>query len=399
MTNQIQFSVDQMLLEQGEYSPLGLLLQEGRLGYDDYEAWRNGEIEYLDTVLFGDFEQITELLTQAQHYLQRLGLQAEPVRYTAWHHHKPQPLQFSENTVLNRCFHQNFRKPKDQPQMDLFMDAPANNLVNGIQQALINRNETEARRQLEQLYDTAPDHSKLTDLEQLVNASENVLTPVNDIETELQALQRRLTPLAETLLGRDSHNLLIPQWRRLSEALQNKPYDKLTPTLHRSYTAIQSMDWSTARQAVEQIPNWHLDLELLQRHALACYRLQLDQEALMSWFLLCWQFPEHINTITPSFDADLNRYWTDFLELDPELPPQSFPAWLLLRNGGLVKVLPTPQNNASIPCADSYVTLYSLQTDKHKDSQATDNIRKRAQLKQQDPVLFKYYLDNISSNR
>jgi len=395
MTNQIQFSVDQLLLEQGDYSPLDFLLQEGRLNYDDYEAWRNGDIDHLDTVLFGNTDQITELLTQAKSYLQRLGLQCESVQYHTWREQPPRPLCFSQNSVLDSCFHQQFRKAQDQPQMDLFMDAPANNLVNGIQQALINRNETEARRQLERLYDTAPDHAKLADLEQLVSAMENLATPVNDVANDMQALQAQLTPLADTLLGKDSHNLLVPQWRRLSEALRHAPYNDAAPMLNSSYCALQAMDWNTTRQAVEQVPHWQCNLILLQRHGRACSRLRLTPAALMSWFLLCWQFPDHVETIASDFDADVKRYWHDFLDIDPELPPQTFPAWLLLRNAGLVNILPAPENDATLPYTDAYRTLYSLQTDKNKASEDADEINKRALLKQQDSELFQHYLKSI----
>jgi len=392
MTNQVQSSVDQLLLEQGEYSPLDFLLQEGRLHYADYEAWRNNEIKYLDTALFGDAEQITALLTQAKNYLQRLGLQSQSAQYHTWHQQSPQSLRFSQNPSLDECFHQHFRKAQDQPQLDLFMDAPANSLVNGIQQALVNRHQTEARRQLERLYDTAPDHAKLAGLEQLVSAVENLSTPVNDIASEMKTLQEQLTPLAETLVGKDSHNILVPQWQRLSESLQHEPYNNDTPMLHNSYTAMQAMDWNRVRETVEQVPNWQSNLTLLHRHARACGRLQLNHAALMSWFLLCWLFPDNVDALASDIDTDISCYWSDFLEIEPELPPQTFPAWLLIRNAGLVNILPAPEDCTAIPCSAAYHTLYSLQTDKHQPNQKTDDINKRALLKQQDPALFQHYL-------
>ena len=47
-------AVDRLLFEQGTYTPLELLLAEGRLLYADYEAWRDGQCDYLEGLLFGD---------------------------------------------------------------------------------------------------------------------------------------------------------------------------------------------------------------------------------------------------------------------------------------------------------------------------------------------------------
>ena len=103
MTHHIHHLVDQLLLEQGEYRPLEFLLQEGRLSYADYEAWRNGELDFLDEALFGDPDHIQQDLLQAEEYLQRRGWQAETLGYEAWRRHAQagsRPLRFSANTNL-----------------------------------------------------------------------------------------------------------------------------------------------------------------------------------------------------------------------------------------------------------------------------------------------------------
>ena len=48
MSGAIEHEVDQLLLEHGEYLPLELLLATGRLMLPDYQAWRAGEVAYLD---------------------------------------------------------------------------------------------------------------------------------------------------------------------------------------------------------------------------------------------------------------------------------------------------------------------------------------------------------------
>ncbi len=388
----VQHQVDRLLLEQGEYLPLEFLLQEGRLIYADYEAWRNGELSTLDEVLFGDHEHIQQQLTQAADYLRRLGWQMETVTYQAWRNDNSQRLSFSQNSALDRCFHQRYHKPQDQPQLDMFTDAPATNLVNGITRALVNRNAAEARRQLEGLYDTAPDHVRLGELERLVEAAGNLDTPVIDAAADMQLLQQTLTPLAESLLGKESRNLLIPLWRRLSLALHDQPYQTAQPEMHASYTASRAMDWDTARQAVEQAPDWRADPVLLQRHARACDQLHLRCDALLSWFNLCWRFPQQSDVLESSIDAELRQQWINFLELEPELPMQTFPAWLLLDKPGLTRILVAPHNDTTA-CSASYQTMHRLQS--NIPGQTDKHITLRARLKQQDPVLFQHYLNNI----
>ncbi len=388
----IQHRIDHLLLEQGEYLPLEFLLQEGRLHYADYEAWRNGELDTLDEALFGDHEHIQQQLLQAADYLQRLGWQAEAVSYQAWQGDHSPHLSFSQNSALNRCFHQRYHKPQDQLQMDMFTDAPATSRVNGITQALVNRNAEEARRQLEGLYDSAPDHVRLGELERLVEAAENLDAAVTDSAADLQILQETLTPLAEGLLGKESRNLLIPLWRRLSSALHEQPYQAAQPELHASYTASRAMDWDIARLAVEQVPDWQAEPVLLQRHACACEQLHLRGDALLGWFTLCWQFPQHSDAIESSSDAELRQQRRNFLELEPELPTPTFPAWMLLGKPGLTRILHPPCDNTTA-CPASYRSVHRLQ---NGISDPTDeHIALRAQLQQQDSVLFQYYLKTL----
>ena len=210
MDTEIQQQVDQLLLEQGNYEPLELLLQEGRLMYGDYEAWRNGEIEFLDEMIFGDPKQITQMFDQAGAYLRKRGWISETISYTPWNDSSSKSLRFSQSSSLNNEFHLRYAKPQDQPQLDMFTDAPATTLVNGIRHGLINRNITEARRQIERLYDTAPDHAQLGALEHLVEAAETLDQPVEDIPHEIATLQQTLTALAESVMSSQGRNLLIP---------------------------------------------------------------------------------------------------------------------------------------------------------------------------------------------
>ncbi len=405
MTDDIRHQLDQLLLEQGEYIPLELLLHEGRLSYEDYEAWRNNEISCLDEVLFGDPAQIDKILQQAISYMIALGWQAEEITYKSWLAESADTLRFSHNSRVNRYFHQRYRKSPDQPQLDLFTDSPATSLVNGITQALIGRNPDEARRLLERLIDTAPDHSRLGELECLVVADESLSTDVDESAKEIKYLRTSLTPIAENLLGKDSRNLLIPLWRRVSRAIQNQDYQASQEYLHLSYTASQSMDWQIVHDAVEKETYWQTDAILLQRHAQACSFLHLQVLSLLSWFMLCWQFPEQADALKNCSNSDLRQYWKTFLELEPELPAETFPAWLLIRKPALCKVLAdtdSVSHTEHTTCPKSYRTLYQLQFLRLQSqgiSTNIDDISLRTALKQQDPVLFQYFLASVDMRR
>ena len=398
MNTEIQHQVDQLLLEQGEYLPLELLLQEGRLIYSDYEAWRNGEIDNLDKVIFGDPEQLSQLLQHAARYLSQRGWLAESISYTQWNNDAPKSLRFSLSTTLNNDFHLRYRKPEDQPQLDMFTDAPAVSLTNGIRQALIDRDIGEARRQIERLYDTAPDHGQLGALEHLVEAAEMINRPVDDIASELQTLLHTLIPLAEGVMGSQGRNLLIPLWRRLSAALHDHPFQADQPEQHRSFTAIQAMDWNEAQQAIEQEDGWQQNATLLQRHAVAAEHQHKTTTALKSWFALCWQFPEQGDMLECSPRQDFLRQRHTFLDLEPELPTDFFPAWLLIIKPELTQQSLAP-SDAWITPPDSYCTLYPLLAQQPDDQASTSNdyIHLRAQLKQQSATLFHHFLHNTAT--
>jgi hypothetical protein len=384
-----QQQIDRLLMEQGEYHPLEFLLQEGRLSYGDYEAWRNGEIRDLSEMLFGDPEQILKALQQAAVYLQRLGWESERLVYRERGGPEASPLRFSQESRLDECFHRAYRKPREQSQLDLFTDTSTTYLVNGITQALQTLNAGDARQALNRLYETAPDHIHLGELERLVEPLEQLEHPVRDLPAEMERLQGEITLLAERHLNKTSQQLLIPLWRRLTGALLETPFDPARPEHHASHTAAQARDWGGVRQAVEGEAQWQQQPALLERHAWACTQLSDQPAALQSWCWLCWQFPQRDGHLENCNDPVLRRGWQAFLDLEPELPTETFPAWLLLWAPGLAQI--APDGDRDPLCPDSYRTLLHLQ---RSGSEMTNeqSLAWRAKLKQQAPLLFHHFL-------
>ena len=382
---QLQQRLDQLLLETGEYSPLELLLAEGRLMYSDYEAWMLGDIEYLEDVLFGDPEHIKSMLRQAQDYISKMPMLTAQQESTA--------KSFSRAPQLDGLFKTVYRKAQDQLQMDLFVDGGAGNLVNGITQALSQNDSDEARRLLEQLYDTQPDNTKLNDLETLVTFSEQPLA--TDNANVLDQLQNQINALAQAHLAQNARGYLIPQWRRLTELLAAQPFDPTHPNMHPSFSGIHAMEWHTVKQSIEQEPNWRNQPVLLSRHVQACTRLWQSADAILSWFYLCWRFPQDTDIDAAQADRELRDAWLDFLDLEPELPVSTFPAWHLLNKPGLIKTLHEPEEDA--PDDQLYLTVHSI-VKANLSQDSNQEIRLREKLQEIDSVFFQHYINRVENS-
>ncbi len=391
-------AVDRLLFEQGVYTPLELLLAEGRLLYADYEAWRGGQCDYLEDLLFGDPEQSYDLMQRAQEYAGTLGLVAETQRHVGRGARQGHSLRFSSSSARDRCFHTAYRKGDDAPQLDLFMDSAGVTLANGIIRALVEGDEVEARRLLDRLFEIDPGHRQLGVLERLVAASPE--SAVENAGIELLKLQAELCPLAEELLGPDARHFLAPQWRRLSRALADVDFDPDNPELHSSYTLLRSEDWAQVKKSVEAASSWREQPVLLRRHARACGRLHLDSAALADWFRLCWRFPDQAAFIGTEAEPEWRRHWQHFLELDPELPNRDFPAWVLINQPGLAAWLATEQCFDDPVAPEDYRATAALVQIKPSSLVDADLLDKRKLLRACNPELFaRYLLDFMPSTR
>lgn len=392
MKREIRAVVDRLLMEQGEYIPLEFLLAEGRLDYREYESWRAGEIPRLEQVLFGDQELLSTCLAEAAAYAKALGLEPGRLSYQGWGSAFGTKPSYSGNRVSEDRFHTAYRRPAQQGQMDLFIDAAANRLVNGIVQSLAGRNYQEARRLLERLFEADPGHPRLGALEQMIEAGNRLAEPVQDGRQELDYLQRTLQPMAERELGRESSSLLVPHWRRLTSALQGRPFDPAQPELHASFTAIGAFAWEDVLAAIENEPDWRHRPVLIGRHAAACGRLHREVAALQGWFHLCWAFPDHAQVIAHQAEPALRQAWREFLLVDPELAPAHFPAWLLLLRPGLARQLTDPESDSA--CPPAFSLIYRLQLERSQSAQAPGKatVERRRQLQALEPDLFTHYM-------
>jgi len=385
---EIQQAVDRLLMEQSDYNPLELLMAEGRLMQADYQAWRQGELEYLEQALFGEPEQVLKLLRHAEAYLNGLKRMARPLEYPNWSDGRGAPLRFSANRELNRLFHTGYVKADDRPQLDLFLDNAGVVLVEGIVLALRAGQLSEARRQWEQLLRQDPGHPDLGALELLVGYLAERGRPVEDIAAEWQRLDQEIEPLARQRLGAGARDFLIPAWQRLAKALQGRPFDQNQPQLHASHAAQRAEDWQGVLNAIQDEPP---ALPLLLCALRAQARLRREVEHLQSWFLLCWRYPEAAESHAGELQREWRPFWQQFLALDPELETGDFPAWLLIRQPSLPRQLPPLNQQAEAPAG--YAAVWRLQ--QAATQPAGDLLALRRALQEAAPLLFQHYLRGV----
>ena len=408
----IQAYVDRQIMEQGAFTPLEFLLDNGRLMYSDYESWRRGEVELLEEMLLGNADRIRPQLQQAAAYARRIGLAEDIEEYYPWQRGGERaataagdggrPLRASADRALDQLLCCRFSSRADEVQLDIFFDNPVVALSNGIAAALAGGNLAEAERQLDQLYQQAPSHADLAAFDRLVSALRDLDQPIADVRQELEFLLQ-LDPVARRLLSSQSRDFLVPLWRRLAESLSDMPYRADNPQLHASFALGRAQQWQAAGQAVRAVSDWRRHPPLCLRLAESGYRRRNRAESLEAWCQLCWHAPQQAAQALDSdrqADAGMRALWQQFLDTEDDLAlpaPLSdtdFPAWLLLTERGLVHSIPAETAAGTTPGETCFRLAHALIT----AGQAGDTDREmdlRRQLLQHNQNLFNYLKQRI----
>jgi len=407
----LQTQIDTQILEQGAFVPLELLMDSGRLILGDYEGWRRREIDSLDEVLMGSPEKIRAQLESAAGYARSIGLVETSQAFYAWISgaidRGDEPLRISADAQLQRLIGSRYVPAQTAPQLDLFFDNPVVVLTNGIVRALSARNMQDAQRQLDRLYEQAPNHAELAAFDRLLAALGHLDRPINDPRQELEFLLA-ITPAARRLLGWEARDLLAPLWRQLAEALHSQAFSIAEPNLHRSFALVQAQDWPGASDAVRREPQWWLHVPLCLRLAQSSFYLQRRNDALQAWFHVCWRAPDQAaaaldNRRQP--DTGISALWRRFVDFEEELrpgsvPPESaltaadFPAWLLLREPGLNLQLARDLALGNTPAEETYRTVHRW-IDARRANRTADELALRKTLQAHHPVLFRYLKQSV----
>lgn len=395
---EIRFAVDRLLLEQGVYSPVELLLAEGRLSFPDYEAWRCGQLATLEEALAGNPARIRTLLKQAGQYAVALGLHADRREFLSWGDSAGRPLRLSGDAALEELCCVHYRRGGNEVQLDLFMDNSGNVLANGIVAALASRRAEEAARLVDRLLETDPSHPRLGRLEALSNAAQRLSAPVADYFAESEYLEGYLAPLAAGELGVGARDFLAPFWRRMADALRGQPFVADTPLLHASYPLGRAHDWAGVREAVLGDVAWQAYPVLRLRLAEAAFYLGDRPAALAVWCRMCWDFPAEAEQALASGalpDKELRPDWERYRDLDVEPEPVTpfFPAWLLLERTETHSALTAEEASQAHAAGRAYAALHGLLAGGGALSERTMELRQK--LMQAHPGLFAIYMRTI----
>ena len=386
MSNQtIHNQVDLMLFEEGKFSVLNWLLRVGYLDYNDYQNWRKGEIPYLEDHFKATAPAIIADLEIARRYAEKLKLESSLHSYTSVTN---QPLRFCRFPANEIIFTTDYEPAQNRIQTDLFFDSAPACATNNLVRAIINKRADDVLHLMSQLKSLAPEkHQKF---EYLLTLQDEMTSLGNTSNRKIKLLLQSITPLAFEVFGQFAHDFLTPLWHELSVEVADRCFDAELPEDHLSFTAFKGFQWQQVLSSINREAEWIKEPVLLFRYGEACFKLNKELEGLESWFRLFLAFPNVAETVVKS---TCNRLllddWRQFNELDPELEPTFFPAWVVLNKPALAK------NVFSADCAGAGKASLQLMcslVEKKENGVNESIIKLRARLQQQNPKLFIHYM-------
>ena len=343
----VHAAVDRVVMAHGIYAPWELLLEQGRLDYADYEAWRSGKLALLADGLHGNFDRIEALLAVAERWVCARGFQADTAAPTGWGAAAGRVLRGARGGVANRLLTAIYRPDAAAVQRDLFVDSGETMLLVDLRTALAARDPHGAMDALHALLRRAPAHRLRAAAERLCDALAEIAADAHatlSVADELARLEGPLAIDASDLLGESARDFTIPFWRRLAVALGDTAFDPQEANLHASFTLARCLDWRASAAAVAMVPAFEANSVLFLRLIAAEQHLGKRAAVLSRYCELCWRHPdvaERCVDSDPSVDRALQRAWEQLLDLDTEgtLGVSWLPAWLLLQEPGLAHVL------------------------------------------------------------
>ena len=385
--------LDELVLKTGVYSPVELLLAMNRLSYDDYLAWRRGDLGYLDAVLIGGLAETRTLLESARAYSETLGLPARRVVYEGWGKHAGRRLVASSEQTLDELLHTRYGRESQEAQLDIFLDSAEVVATNALVEALRARSPDNARRALARLAKVAPEHSYRAPAAALIEALE---LPVP--QDHVQGLERcdkliqEWLPAASKLLAGSARDFLRPLWRDIASALDAARFDPQRPDRHASWAYRNGLDWDNVKRSARAVRGYARVPVLLGLLAEAEWRLHDRLSAVGCWFELCRVAPRHFKELieSPDFpDLPLRRAWRSAEEqdLEPEILVEWFPAWMLLQEPGLARVL-EPSGDLAGPGRAFDLAMALLTTN-------AQDVGVRGELKAIHPALFASFMADV----
>ena len=386
MSNQIIHNqVDLILFEEGKFSVLNWLLREGYLDYNDYRKWRNGETPYLEDHFIATTPAIIADLEIIRRYAGKLKLESFRHSYTSVTN---QILHFCRSPAHEIIFTTDYEPARDRLQMDLFFDSAPACTANDLIKAIIDKRGDDVLRLMSQLKSLVPEKHKRFD--DLLAFEDELILSRKSSDRKIKLLLQLVMPLAFDVLGQFAHDFLTPLWNMLSVEVADRYFEAESPEDHLSFTAFKGFHWQQVLSSITREANWIKQPVLLFRYGEACFKLNKELEGLETWFRLFLAFPEVAESLVESScNHLLLADWQHFNELEPELEPVFFPAWVLLKKPALAK------NAFTIDFAgvgNTSLQLICGLAGSKKNGLNETIIKLRARLQQENPKLFVHYM-------
>ena len=386
-------TVERQVQQTGAYTVLEWLLDSALLPYPAYERWRQGAIPHLEGAIEADPEDWTGRLREGEYHARALGLVHEAQTYYDWRpSHGAQPLSLSRDPSRRDLLAQRWVRPADLSQLDLFLDNGASGAEHDLHRALAARNVADAERIYERLCRIAPNHPGLGEYEVLLlyarHLEQSPAIPAEVCLEEMEGLVQEIAPLARARLRGQARDYLAPAWRRLAEGLPRDRFDPEHPDRHASYPETQIPDWEAVMRSVQAVPDQAEHPILLARLALALHHRQAPEAAMLAWVRCCERTPE-ASPADLARDAAprLYRLALAFEALDETLDPVDFPAWLLLKEPGLLHHL--DRVDTPVPAGATFLAVADLlRTRISRDNE----VAARRRLQELSPALLRVYL-------
>ena len=252
-------------------------------------------------------------------------------------------------------------------QLDLFLDSQSVQACNALRLALGKRDPAAARRAHDELAAVDAAHRWLPCAGRLIEALE-APAPA-DPEAALGMLCRLRgdwTQAAQTILGAE-HDVLVPLWRAVGDALEGGAFDPEHPMRHASYAWMASGAWTRAEQCIRDVPDYRSEPVLLARMAEAAWHQRRGAQAIDHWFALCWLAPEAFHRLMERGDVPdpfLRRSWERCgdQDVEPAISPAWFPAWVLVDRPQLARSVAAAKGTSAAEAA--FNALLALETGK-----------------------------------
>lgn len=382
--------LDRLMMDAGAYSPMELLLSSGLLLYDDYLAWRRGDLRDLDAVLI-DGAGAGRALRAAGTHAAGLGLAPRRVVYEGWGDHAGKRLAVSSAPGLDELLHTHYcRAAGEGRQLDIFLDSAPTVAVNTLVEALRARRPGNARCALARLADVDHDRNRFASAEALIGALE-LPAPAGHAQglERLDELMQAWSPAASTLLAGSAQDFLRPLWRDIACSLDASRFDPRHPERHASWAYRNGLDWENVKRSVCAVRGYARVPVLVRRLAEAEWSLHDRLAAVRHWFEICRVAPSYFADLIEERDfpdLPLRKGWQSAQEQDfgPEISGEWFPAWMLLREPGLARAL-APSGEADGPGRAFDLARALLKSD-------AQDVTLRRELRQIHPALFASFM-------